>query len=252
MRTSNRLCGVAFVAGWSLFVSDATIGHAQKDSHGRPSSLTAVEEKARAAQSGTSDSVRQLVDEVFRGASLMRTPAASVKDRLVRSELTYRNGGLGVSQRDLTNAFNEVVTTYGLPDGLQTTPAQMHLFRNTIRQYVPSVAGLHSRRYEGTAEMSPVEASLIVMSLAFQKMSNPDYQISADEWVQQTLKRKGSMSRSSPNSHKPESITRRVVVVLGSRSLKEVREALASGSADESGEIVEGAHEFMDRLGFRR
>jgi hypothetical protein len=218
-----------------------------------PTSLARLESKAKTAKATTDLlALRELVDEVFIATGLLGDAATSLRLRVTNAERIYRvEGRFGVSQETLTNSLNTTVNKYRLDPTLRTTQAQLALYRGLIARHVPSIAARTPRLQGVAAEMAPAESVLIAGSLIFQKLRNPEYQVTPEQWVNQTLQRRRIVR--TPKVPIPHSVTRNIRVVKGREAgLLNMAMLIQQGVAKDGGEIVSEVHLFLHLLGLPR
>src|SRR5437867_566159 len=151
-----------------------------------------VEETAKAATDDDPRSVRRFVDEIFNRSMFAKAPA-SVRDRVFRSELAFRNGRhVAIAEDTLRETINEFARRADAPGHVKTSEGQLHIFREGMRRWIPHFAGPKPTPHGLGIEMSPAEAVFIAMHLAQQKLTNPEYQVDADEWVKRANARKAN------------------------------------------------------------
>jgi hypothetical protein len=159
-----------------------------------------VENKASLANANDPSSVRALVDEVFNlPRAFPRMPASLesvVKDRLVQSEISYRQGKkAGVEEQDIVNALNHVAEKLGGPPHSKTTQSQLRVLRMWLALSEPKFMGAGVSRQDAVVgqsinqTMGPIQAVNLMATLIDQKLMNPDFQVTPQEW-EETSKQK--------------------------------------------------------------
>jgi hypothetical protein len=193
-------CALACVSIWS--VTKTTVqGQTQRGGgRGKGSNpLAALNAKVRAAKGGGEDTARALADEVFANFNLDQAPAGmadALKDRLVRAEVSYRNGGRGVIETDIVRMVNRFAYVLKAPDFARTNLYELRRLEVGIRPYVPALQPQQSNADEAGAgrkrgvrlapvsrTLSPLEATYLAALLIKQKQSNPEFQLTNDEWI---------------------------------------------------------------------
>jgi len=119
----------------------------------------------------------------FKTALVDQLSAAENRHRQQRSDR--------ISEAALVTQVNEICRELGLPKYSKTSQKQIRYLRLSLMFRVPSLIGRDAR---GEGEnispfMSPVEAVLVALMLAEQKMNNPDYQFEPKEWNQKRYER---------------------------------------------------------------
>jgi hypothetical protein len=105
----------------------------------------------------------------------------SVRKRLANAEEKFRrNDHRTISEAEFVEACNRTAAEFDLPDYARTSGAQVHAFRELLRQMAPSAIG----RSGHSTEMTPAEAVFVALQLASQKVLNPDYQVPPNRWVE--------------------------------------------------------------------
>lgn len=154
-----------------------------------------INEKARAAKGSDSTAVRELADEIFDVVALAEIPARSLeemKDRIVRSEINYRNTGKeAIPEKNIVKMINKLADKLDLPsyarvDGMLVRQVRVKMFTQLPNLFSLAVTKEENGRGGvGSAlktQMSPIEASFLAMFLLQQKMINESYQVSPQEW----------------------------------------------------------------------
>ena len=154
--------------------------------------LAGLNEKARLAKGGDAASVRVLADEVFNQFEMGSAPAGladSIKDRLVRAEVSFRAGsGKGISDAAAVRMVNRLAHEIGAPAFAKTNVFELRRLKTGL---LPYTSDLQSRTASDKAgrkdpnepSMSPLEATYFAALLVEQKRYNPEYQLTHDEWV---------------------------------------------------------------------
>ncbi|HKR13402.1 MAG TPA: hypothetical protein VJT15_15165 [Pyrinomonadaceae bacterium] len=207
------LCVVAGGAIWITSNSaaqsklEASKGEARSSlGEGKSSNpLSKINGKARAANKGGGESeVRALADEIFTTYQFDEAPAGVgdiMKERLVRAELSYRDGQgqKGISDASIVRAVNYLAYKLGAPAYAQTDVFELRRMKSAILPYtgdlqsrsraaeVAEVLSGGSRKSNpndaNTPTMSPLEAVVFMTALVQQKQFNPEYQLTNEEFV---------------------------------------------------------------------
>lgn len=173
---------------------------------GQPSSpLSKINGKARAANNGGGENeIRALADEIFTTYQFDEAPAGvgdSIKERLVRAELSYRGGQgqKGISDASIVRAVNYLAYKLGAPAYAQTDVFELRRMKVAVLPYTDDLQA-RSRAAEvtdsisigdqktnandaTTPSMSPLEAVVFMTTLVQQKQFNPEYQLTNEEFV---------------------------------------------------------------------
>jgi len=162
-------------------------------------SLEGIELRANLASVNDPESVRALTDEILARSPVASAPE-SLKDRLHRAELAFRRGAQApVSEADLASRLNEEVdhsmptAKVRIPSYMRTSEDQIRTVRTFVRRFVPDLVKTSDGAPEPmgkTKGMSPAEMAFVTISLIHQKLINPEYQVSPEEWEQQSAARR--------------------------------------------------------------
>lgn len=208
--------------------------------------LDDIEDRAIAAASGEPAVVRALVDEIFNRTIFASAPE-SVRERLTRAEIAFRRGAQrAIEEQEVVDQSNAAVAEMNGPEHARTNGAQFHLFRTFLGQTVRHfTAAPNSSR-----EMSPAEMAFVVLNLASQKLTNDDYRVSPDQWVAKVGARQRLQRGvpATPESARPAQLR----VARHDKELSDLYWALDRDLPLESGEITQGMHAFLDRVGVSR
>jgi hypothetical protein len=192
-------CALACGIIWSATKNNAQ-GQSQRGARGRGSNpLAVLNAKVRAAKSGREDTAHALADEVFANFNFDQAPAGMVdalKDRLVRAEVNYRNGGKGVVETDIVRMVNRFAYVLKAPDFARTNLFEVRRLEVGLMPYVPELRPRQADADEANVgrkkgvtftpdsrTLSPLEATCIAALLIQQKQSNPEYQLTNEEWI---------------------------------------------------------------------
>ena len=152
-----------------------------------------IENKANLSNANDPKSVRALVDEVFNfPRTFPHLPSQLenvVKDRLVEAEILYKQGKRpGVEEQDIVESINNLAQKLGAPPHGETTRRQVRLLRMSLALAEPKFMGTGLAR-SGAAigesvstTMGPAQAIHLMGSLIDQKFTNPDFQVTPQEW----------------------------------------------------------------------
>ncbi|HYH86698.1 MAG TPA: hypothetical protein VEX60_14700 [Pyrinomonadaceae bacterium] len=192
-------CALVCVVIWSVTKTPVQ-GQPQRAARGKGSNpLAALNAKVRTAKSGGEGAARALADEIFANFNFDQAPAGmtdALKDRLVRAEVNYRNGGKGVIETDIVRTVNRLAHVLKAPDFARTNLYEVRRLQVGIAPYMPELRPQQSDADEASAgrgrgahrapvsrTLSPLEATYIAALLVQQKQSNPEFQLTNEEWI---------------------------------------------------------------------
>lgn len=203
-----------------------------------------IQEKAHLAHHGSPQAVREFVGEIF-NQSILPKAAESIRERIAHAEVLFRNGAaLTVDERDVVKAINDQVSELNGPAFARTNLSQLRSIRGVRRRLIPGfVEPPSSDQSKPSPRMGPAEAAYLALTLAMNKVANPDYQVTPEEW-----------DRNAP-ARRAAALQHRRIQVRGSFMAPEairLRETVESEIGDESSTIVQMAHRFLDVLGLPR
>jgi hypothetical protein len=152
-----------------------------------------IEEQAALENPADANSVHGLIDAILECPhSFGPIPPIMreiVEERLVQSEMNYKFGrSAGIPEENIVKIANQFVDKLRLPDYARTTSHQLEVLRFGMEMGIPSfmapssVRGGQPGKSPNTGEFSPAQAVHILFVLADQKMINPEYQLSPEEW----------------------------------------------------------------------
>ena len=207
------------------------------------------------ARNNSPAAVKKMVDDVFDVFSGLDLPAVSpLRDRTYRAEMAYRQGkGPLVSEAGLARAVDNIADRMNAPSWVRTNQAQLHLFRTITKRNVPQLIGLSknpNRSLDFSDQMSPAEAMLIVVHLAFNKTFDVNLQVPADEWVRRMLAEASARNRGKLEAHEFSSRSKKLPAV--SRSISDAFDGISQGLTDDRSAVSKAAGEFLTTLGFPR
>jgi hypothetical protein len=184
------LGGSAF---WNLSRSTADTNRPLAADDEEPNSLVKINKKARAAKAGGEAATRELVDEMFRSFDFAQEFAElddSIKDRLVRAELNHKksHGKSSCSEQRVVHAVNLLADRVGTPAYTRTNVFEVRRLRANLLLYTSDLQERHNKNglrkgQKQDVMMSPLETFFVTVSLIQQKLSNPEYQLTNDEWI---------------------------------------------------------------------
>jgi hypothetical protein len=152
-----------------------------------------MDEVAKLENPADGDSVRALIEETlnFPHTFSLKLPVMHeiVEERLVQAEINYRLGrNPGIEEKTVVQIGNALADKLKLPEYAYVTVHQVEVLRFGMEMSMPSfmgeaspqseVAGAHAK----PSELSPAQATQILLVLIDQKLINPDYQLTPEEW----------------------------------------------------------------------
>lgn len=142
-----------------------------------------LDEKASRVRSGDENLVRELAEAVFRNLPIGEVPdllARPYKERVIRSEVNYRNGRReGIAEANIVRLIDELATRFDAPDYARTNPDEVRMLRLTFAEIMPHF--IPRQPFQGAnaveervvfsvaPQMSPLEAVYITSHLLWQK-----------------------------------------------------------------------------------
>ena len=173
----------------------ATIGLSRKRQFQRQGQRDAIQKlalsdsKGRSARSGDPAAVTSLSDEVlnyFGTPETVRT-LSPFKDRMIRAETDYRNKRFkGISEERVAHLLNKLAKDLDAPDYAYVNSRQIRFLRGRFLTALPSLITTTIESKKGISinpEMSPLEAVAMIHLIITQKLSNPSFQVSPEEWM---------------------------------------------------------------------
>lgn len=158
------------------------------------SGVERINAKAKAVKGSDRVAIRGLTDEIMSQNGWDDAPSLvteSLKERLVSAEAKFHNGNhKGISETEVARAVNGFVVKFNTPDYTRTSPSEVKEIRGRLIGVMPDFVGrgrmengkVKARKPGSTIEdMSPVEAAYTTMAVVYQKMNNPDYQLTQTE-----------------------------------------------------------------------
>jgi hypothetical protein len=153
-----------------------------------------VNEKARYVQGPDSDKVAALVDEVLFEHGIsgdVAAAASSVRDRLIASEMDFQRGGQStVTEENVVTVVNKLARKFDAPAYAYTTQSEVRRLRVKMLTTSPNLIGRNGHPHSPAGDfglsnqLNPVEAFHVTATLLYQKVYNPDFQLSHAELVQ--------------------------------------------------------------------
>ena len=198
-----------------------------------------IDGAALAARANDRDTVVALVDAVFDRLLPAARCGNPFRHRVAEAEMSFRRGRQpAISERELSEAANDVLAAAGAPTWARTSVAQMHLLRESLRPELPRFIGTVASEYRLSDRLSPVEAAFVSMELANGVLDDPTFRDGPDAWVRQVRALQANPSPSEPR------LVVRVGVPLRVDIERDVNEKDSATSRS--------GHQFLDRLGFPR
>ncbi len=154
-----------------------------------------LNQKARVARNANANAtdVQDLVETIVQVTGfkdyVVGQTGNDLKDRVKRAEISYRQGQQqAITELKVALALNDLKTQLNTPDYSGTTEYEVRRLRVAVLPMFPELIGRGQLSGNVAAtgdklpvEMSPAEAVFVLSSLLFQKMNNPDYQLTATE-----------------------------------------------------------------------
>ena len=220
--------------------------------------IASFNSKVKAARSGDSAAVNQLAEGVFQqfgSPELGRIPG-SIRDRLVRAEITYRQTGKGgIAEPNVARAINGFAKQVNAPDYAAVNTAQVRYLRVKMMAVFPDfITQSTSKELAVNAEMSPLEAAGITMLLIYQKVSNEDFQVTPQEWLVSRYKQNLAnwQAFKSGNPRPAESGTKFAMQVESTRT-QELRQVITTAARELGPDaLLTLAESSLDTLGIPR
>lgn len=152
-----------------------------------------IDDAAKLENPADGDSVRALIEEIlnFPHTFSLKLPVMHeiVEDRLVQAEINYRLGrNPGIQEKTVVEIANTLADRMKLPDYAYVTVHQVEVLRFGMEMSMPSFMGEVSVQsdaagaHANAAVLSPAQATQILLVLIDQKLANPDYQLTPEEW----------------------------------------------------------------------
>lgn len=139
---------------------------------------------------GDEPPIRFLLDATLAAHGLDRrisASAASIKDRLVTAEMSYQNGNTGIDEERVVAVVNQLADRFKAPPYAYTNIAEVRKVRVRMLTLYPELIGRgpavtrDDSRPHFEEKMGPIEAFHLTATLLYQKVFNPEYQLSTVE-----------------------------------------------------------------------
>lgn len=165
----------------------------QAQATGSQNAFEMLNQKARIARTGEANAVQEYVESIVQVTGfqeyLTGQMGSQLKDRVKRAEISYRQGQHpGINEEKVVLAVNGLVEKLQTPAYSLTSLYEVRRLRVSVLPIFPEVIGKNrnSNNVQNTgdnlpSEMSPAEAVFVFASLLYQKMYNPDYQLTPAE-----------------------------------------------------------------------
>lgn len=152
-----------------------------------------LDARAKLENPADANSVRALIDEILDFPnSFGRIPPIMreiVEQRLMLAEINYKFGrNPGVPEKNIVQIANTLADKFKLPDTARTSLHQVEVLRFGMELSspdfmtpAPTQSGNPSLS-PNTADLSPAQATHILLALITQKMISPDFQLPLEEW----------------------------------------------------------------------
>jgi hypothetical protein len=198
MRNRQWLVGLGVLA---LFGISVTLSRRNAEAGQKPSEQNQpykspwqkLDEQAKLENPSDGNSVRALMDEVLDFPnSFGRIPPIMrelVEQRLVQAEINYKLGRKpGIPEKCVVQIVNTLADKFGVSDSARTSLHQVEVLRFGTELSSPAFMTPASSQkedtgvYPSTADLSPAQATHILLVLITQKMMSPDFQLPLEEW----------------------------------------------------------------------
>jgi hypothetical protein len=207
-----------------------------------------LDEQAGVAEDNNEAAIRALTNAVLNYSVLTKSPG-SVRNRLYGAELGFRRGvHPPILEADMIAAANDLAASLHAPDFARTSQTQVRAFRKRLANRYPRLVGKKREGDDLSPLMSPVETMFVAVALYNQKIFNPAFQVSPEEWEQALAERLANPALAAADRPRRGQQTVHVL----EPHLATFHRTLSDGVADETGQVVRRVHAFLDRAGFQR
>jgi hypothetical protein len=149
--------------------------------------------RAKLENPADANSVRALINEILdfpnSFGSIPPIMREIVEQRLMQAEISYKFGrNPGISEIKLVQIANTLADKFKLPDSARTSLHQVEVLRFGMELSSPDFMTPASTQNgvpgvsPSTADLSPAQATHILLVLISQKMISPDFQLPLEEW----------------------------------------------------------------------
>lgn len=163
-----------------------------KDTSFVRSDIDAINAKVRALKGSDPALIGDLVDSVLSFHGITRqvlSGTSGFRDQIVKAESGYHSGNRrGVSETDVARLINNLAVHFRTPEYTQSSALEIRQLRAQMLVIHPGLIGIApaSKRNDIANrslrnEMSPVEAIHVTATMIFQKLNNPEWQLSRSE-----------------------------------------------------------------------
>ncbi len=233
LRFATLAAGIIPFAGTLLRLRTSTSAHAQ-DRKATPPLLARVDELADRVTSGDGQSIPGLVDAALT-CSVFSTSCQSIRNRITRAELAFRDGGLSpITERRLLSATNGIIGAAAVSLRFDATELQQWYTR--LKAATPHL-------FNALQGLSPLAAVFLIGFILQQKLSGitevPDY-----------------ISRPLPMEKRHANYTTEIFIPVSphgpSTEITALTIYLYEGLAQEQGPATAMTHIFLDQIGVPR
>lgn len=246
MAVASALLGTVWIA-----VAQRTADTPSKAANSQKHSWDRVDDAARNLRAGDETTVRTLVAAVFADNGIddrIVATSGSVPDRLVKAEMAFQSGkASGITDDKIVTAVNQLAQRFQAPPYAYTDVNEIRRLRLKMLAVYPHLIGRGSasKRDDSKphfdATMGPIEAFHITATLLFQKISNPEFQFSAQE-----LRSAQNASNADATSALADRVGR------GDRT-KEIQQVIRKGASSMSfRDMLSQSEQTLDNLGIAR
>lgn len=215
-----------------------------------------IDNKALAAQSGQQVAVSDLVDTIFISYAINEFDpnlVASLKDRIVRAELN----GQVIEEYRVVEAVNWLADQFSAPTYARTSPLQIRATKVNLSKYMPNLfvdkdtqGNVGIQRQENSIisnQVSPCQATSLLLLIVEQKMLNEDFQKNPEQWDADFYNsQQSAVSNSSSQNNSPS-----LEAGGNSQKLNEMHQLLINYNLT-SYEIERLSHGVLDQVGIPR
>jgi hypothetical protein len=159
----------------------------------RESVIAHVNRQAVLARAGDASATLELAHQMFLNAGIPIEVADSFgfTGRIIQAETDYRNQAHPAThEADIVKAVNNLTSTIGAPQWVNTNPAEVRKLRMHMLAAYPQLLASHEppdakgHRKAVSENLSPMEAAYVATHLLYQKAFNADYQFTSAEVAQ--------------------------------------------------------------------
>lgn len=242
-------------ARWPVQAQAGNSGDTMEDS---------IDQKAQKAKSNEESAVRELADEIFATPYFAEVPSEyreSMKERVVRDELKFRNGKKGVKEEQVVHTVNKLAQKFNAPDYARTSSSQVRALRVRLMRGYPNFIAQETRSEKKglkkkvgdsiNTEMSPLEAVFVTGVLLQQKMLNEDFQHAPQEWEEKL--RKKELKKWEAGGKPDGRVKPRLMHLKQNDKRNEMRRVITQSASSMSlAELMDLPDQALDDLGIER